>query len=412
MKKVDIADLTEGQRNMNEDPFINSPSQEDEDRACRLAKEIEHSTVAIRGKDGGVESALVINKAGPYPAGSAEFRVHRLVEKLGSDDKPPALRMTTKKGRPAVDVQGYGSLLHLIGDFISLQMPGFTYSPYLEAFKAALTEAGVMEHGTFGPNFPVYADIYSPQAKVLFESLLLELQRHLKSYEFKHTKDSRRAKARRIERRFLKMRTRCLSLRSRIQIVRLDLAYARNGDLSDPHPLIKDRCPNEFSLDVFNRDRKRFISNIRQKRGRGELAEHLLEWGWKQEYGELSEWHLHCVFMYDANKVRNGWYYAMRAGELWVHLTNGRGSYFIPKSGDHTYASSCLGENRRDDKDEEAAKGWANYCRYLGMDDQMPVVMPSAKSQVFGINRFWRHKRGSSDSATFGKPKSTKKSEK
>jgi hypothetical protein len=111
----------------------------------------------------------------------------------------------------------------------------------------------------------------------------------------------------------------------------------------------------------------------------------LLEWGWKQECGEKRGWHLHCVFIFDASKVRSYWFYAMQLADLWVRLTGGKGFGHICQKGDRSYKSNCLGEVRRGDA--EAEKGFGYLARYLSLDDQMPIVLPSKKSQNYGITR-------------------------
>ena len=179
---------------------------------------------------------------------------------------------------------------------------------------------------------------------------------------------------------------RCLSKCSRILVVRIDLEYALNGAEEGAHPLFSENPHNQFSLDIFLQDRNRFINNFRDKALHGGIAEHLLEWGWKIEYGEKRGWHMHCVFIFNAAKVRSAWYYAMQIGEMWERLTEGRGTYHNCHKDLGKYGQCCLGENKRGDL--AAAKGFEYFANYLAMDDQMPIIRMSLKSQVFGISRF------------------------
>lgn len=357
--------------------------------------EEEHQSIAIRQLDGDVKRVLIIEKD-PFPVAAVECEALRLLKRLRSEKGQPKINVKKLRLGDAIEKTGYGWFVHRLGDLVSCRVPHFAYPEPLNVFFEEMERLGIVEHGTFGPEYIMFSRTNGMDGVAgRMEGLLRNVKAVLQGDAFKKKIDVQKAQSRRIRRAFLRMYRRCLEKFSRILVVRIDLEYALNGGEEGAHPLFSEKYPDQFALDVFLRDRSRFINNIRDKVGKGRLAEHLLEWGWKAEYGERRGWHLHCVFIFDASKVRNAWYYAMQFGEMWERLTDGRGTYHNCHKNIGRYGQCCLGENRRDDAD--AAKGFEHFAKYLAMDDQMPIVRTSLKSQVFGISRAGtRRKKNSS----------------
>lgn len=345
--------------------------------------EREHQSIAVKQLDGDVKRVWVIDKES---AAAVECGALGLLKKLGGEKGQPTIPVKKTRLGEAIEKTGYGWLVHNLADLVSSRVPHFVYPEHLNVLFEEMERLGVVKHGTFGPEFIMFAlpDGGAMVAKNM-EGLLGSVKLVIQGDAFKKKLDVRKAQARRIRKAFLRMYRRCLEMCSRILVVRVDLEYALNGTEEGAHPLFSERHPDQFALDVFLRDRNRFINNVRDKVGKGQLAENLLEWGWKAEYGEKRGWHLHCVFIFDASKVRNAWFYAMQFGEMWERLTDGRGTYHNCHKNLDRYGQCCLGENRRNDA--VAAKGFEHFANYLAMDDQMPIVRTSLKSQVFGISR-------------------------
>lgn len=364
---------------------IGKETEEKEEEKMLCAIEREHKTVATAREDGGIDEKLVIEKS-PFPSSYVEHKAVELLKLLESEPDKPKIEVKPCKHASEVANSGYGALVHMLPDLVTYRVPHFSYDEYLEALNEELTRVGVIEHDSFGSRFPEYSMTWLPQGnRHPMEDVLVSVQEYLKSKEFRSKVYARKAKAKRIKKAFLKMFRRCLALRGRIMIVRLDLIYLLQDELPGMHPLFSDHCPDQFAMEAFIRDRDKFINNVRDKTKKGGPLEHLLEWGWKQECGEKRGWHLHCVFIFDASKVRSYWFYAMQLADLWVRLTGGKGFGHICQKGDRSYKSNCLGEVRRGDA--EAEKGFGYLARYLSLDDQMPIILPSKKSQNYGITR-------------------------
>lgn len=347
--------------------------------------EKEHKTIAIKQLDGDVKRILLIEK-NPFPVAAVECEALKQLKRLREEKSQPKISIKNTPRGNVIEKTGYGWFVHGLPDLVASRVPHFVYPEPLNVLFEEMEQLGVVKNDTFGPDFIGFT-LASGGENVAgnMVRLLGKVKLTLQSEAFKRKLDVRKAHARRIRKAFLRMYRRCLEKCSRILVVRVDLEYALNGAEEGAHPLFSERHPDQFALDVFLRDRNRFINNVRDKVGKGQLAENLLEWGWKAEYGEKRGWHLHCVFIFDANKVRNAWYYAMQFGEMWERLTEGRGSFHNCHKHLGRYGQCCLGENRRDDP--VAAKGFEHFANYLAMDDQMPVVRTSLKSQVFGISR-------------------------
>lgn len=355
------------------------------------AIEREHKSVTTASEDGGVAERLIIEKD-PFPSRYVEHTAIELFKKLERESTRPRIELRPGKLGNEVSRDGFGKLVYMLPDLVTYRVPHFSYDEFLEAFTEELKRAGGIESDTFGPRFHEYSNTWLPNGhRHPLEDVLAHLQARLKSREFRSKLYTRRAKAKRIKNAFIKMLRRCMALRGRILIVRVDLIYLLKGELPGMHPLFSDHCPDQFAMDGFIRDRDRFINNVREKAKEGGPFEHLLEWGWKQECGEKRGWHLHCVFIFDASKVKSYWFYAMQLAELWERLTSGRGFGHICRKGDNSYKSNCLGEVRRGDA--EAEQGFKYLARYLSLDDQMPVVLPSKKSQNYGITRIRKAQR-------------------
>ncbi|HCT39767.1 MAG TPA: hypothetical protein DF427_01025 [Moraxellaceae bacterium] len=359
------------------------------------AIEREHKTITVITEAGDIVERFASGK-NPFPARCVEYDAIEILKKLERDPEQPRFRVKRARGWDEVEKSGYGKLLYLLADLVAYRVKHFIYEERIEALIKALEKVEVIKDGTFGPNIQEYVEKVIPQGtRHLLEYVLVDLQKHFKSKEFKRKKYARRAKARRIEVAFGGMFRRCLTRRGRILILRVDLRYVLKDGLPGMHPLFSDQCPDHFAMEVFIRDRDRFINNVRDKARKGGPFEHMMEWGWKQECGEKRGWHAHCVFIFDASKVKNYWYYGMQLADLWARLTEGRGHGFICRKGDRTYKSNCLGEVRRGDI--EAEQGFKYLSRYFSLDDQMPVVLPSKQSQNYGITRLKGRKRGKAE---------------
>lgn len=349
----------------------------------------EHETVAF-DCEGDIRRVLVIDKDPASPA-HVEIQVIDELKKIREGVKFDGVKFTKDRfGVCHIHRDGAGVLIHRLDDLVAMRSQHFEYEPHLEVAYQVLKDFNVIASDTFGEAFRHYADpVQSPEGVNAINELIRAIQAKLKSPAFKKKLADRRKGIKRIRNAFRGIWRRCFSRRARVLIGRLDLEYRLNGNPQAFHPLFSPQYPDRFLLEVFLNDRDRFINNLRDLQKKGGLAENLLEWGWKIECGVKRGWHLHCVFFFDASRVKSAWYQMELIGELWVRLTEGRGTYFNPHQGGKEYRSRFIGEVRRGD--EQAEKAYEMFVEYLSKDDQVPVVKTSKKLQMFGVSRGKRH---------------------
>lgn len=361
------------------------------DSQISLDVECEHDSIAF-SHDGEVRRVLIIDKdPGPADAVAVELEMICELKKLREQKTFVSLDVD-KRNHGLVQIlrKGMGVLFHRMTDLISLRSNHFVYEPHLEVVFDVFKARKIIENDTFGVACHAYSKVEVSVGELEIQNQLVrEIQAILKGGEFKKKLADRRKGIKRIRNAFRGVWRRCFARRARILIGRLDLEYSLNGNPESFHPLYSPQFPDRFLIEVFLDDRDRFNNNLRDHQQKGKFAEHLIEWGWKIECGSKRGWHLHCVFFFDASRVKSAWYQMELLGDLWVRLTEGRGTYFNPHQGSKEYRSQFIGEVRRGD--EEAEKAYELFIEYLCKDDQVPVVKTTKKLQTFGVSRGKRH---------------------
>lgn len=364
-------------------------SSDGDDLSIRSEIELEHGTVSFVNEDE-VRRVLIIDNDS-FPSSAAEYEAILALRALSATKTAVFLAVIARQvGWVLIERAGYGVLFDRLGDLVSAHSQHFVYEPHLEAFFQKCEEYRITDNGSFGEAFAEYARTeIEVDALWLRIQFLSDLQKALQSAEFKKALAARRKAAKRIRAAFRGLWRRVFAKRARVMVVCVDFEYALSGYPEGFHPLYSPLTPDRFLLEVFLADRDRFINNLRDLQQPGGFAEHLLGWGWKLECGQKRGWHIHAVFFFDASRVKNAWYMAEMLGDLWMRLTDGRGSYFNLLNSDRDYQQVFLGEIHRGDSEAEA--GYLKYVEYLAKDDQIPVVKTSRKLQMFAVSRGRRH---------------------
>ncbi len=104
---------------------------------------------------------------------------------------------------------------------------------------------------------------------------------------------------------------------AKLLVVRVDLSYKSREHQDDP------RAAQEAMAQAIQ-DRALFIQRLKHH----PIAEHLVGYIWKLEYGLYRGPHLHLMLIFNGQKARMDGVYARTAGELWVQVTQGRGEFY------------------------------------------------------------------------------------
>lgn len=371
------------ERELNSNAEI--PPDERDDLARRREVENEHRAFTINN-DGEITRHLVIEKD-PYPAAYVEWDCTNSMKALRARKNNPGIAVTPLGGGlVSIDKSGYGNLFRRLGDFIAMRIPGFAYDPHIEAFWDVCRAYSIIENDTFGSAYIEFAEtiIHEDDVKNR-KQFLIDLKKDLDSKIFKKKLAARVKAEKRIGAAFMGMWRASFRKRSRNLIVRVDFEYGLKGNPLGFHPLNSPDFPDRFLVDVFVEDRDRFVNNLRDHIRPGGFAEHLKTWGWKVECGVTRGWHLHAVFFFDGRRAKSAWYLAMMLGELWVRLTQGRGTYENVHQKARNYQQVFIGDIHRGDADAESA--YIKFVNYISKDDQWPVIKTGTKMKIFGIHR-------------------------
>jgi hypothetical protein len=108
---------------------------------------------------------------------------------------------------------------------------------------------------------------------------------------------------------------------SRLMVVRVDLAYQKYP-VSDPFQGYEHYMT---SADEFLMHRNKLLESLQ----RHPIFEHLKGYMIKLEHGREKGFHLHCMFMFDGSKIREGISRGQMIGEYWVNeITHGTGLFY------------------------------------------------------------------------------------
>ena len=115
----------------------------------------------------------------------------------------------------------------------------------------------------------------------------------------------------------------------RLLVIRIDLS-------------LRDQHQKSCSAISFSQSLHSLWSNHRHKPN---IFKHCLGWIWSIEYTEECNYHAHCIFIFDGNKVQNDCYYADQIGQYWIKtITDNKGSYYNCNRDKRKYQQCGLGK--------------------------------------------------------------------
>ena len=151
---------------------------------------------------------------------------------------------------------------------------------------------------------------------------------------------------------------------SKLNVVRIDLGY-------------KKPYSDSVTLDDVNKHIKKITSDTRSKPS---IFEHKVGYIAKKEYTKDKGVHIHAVYFFDGQKVKNGAYKAKQIGEYWIEsVTGGKGTYHNC----NLNADDIYGDNNAlgilDHSDTEKREKLDQAISYLHKEEQ--DIAPIKKSK-------------------------------
>jgi hypothetical protein len=276
--------------------------------------------------------------------------------------------------------QYFPSLNH----FISLYEPCKSYSPHVEAAYAQIAAMGLGDCELSKEPADLAFTLQRTGAD-LFNELIERINRACQTPEFKRKLNTREYNA---VRNFRSVAAYIAALfehcKSRLLAIRVDFGFAI-------HPQLH---PHEITLAEAQAYLDRFLNN---RRGRA-LFNHLVGYVWKLEYGRLKGYHFHLCFLFDGAQVENHSYIAMKIGEYWRELTDGRGTYHSCHTNKRPYSRSGIGMIEHDDFEKRSNLLYA--LSYFFKKEQYVKVKLTEKARVCGRGEMPKVR-----SSTVGRPR-------
>lgn len=165
---------------------------------------------------------------------------------------------------------------------------------------------------------------------------------------------------------------------SRILVLRIDFAYARDTTIS-PQMESYDECiKQEYSQ--AKKDFKRLLDNRRSNK---KIFGHLLGYAWKLEYTVKKGFHFHTFFFFNGSKVHQE-SRAMMIGQYWeANITKSKGYYWNCNANKGQYEQ--LGIGMINHNDTELRNGLKLAAGYLTKSDQFARLDPEKfNDRTFG----------------------------
>ena len=159
---------------------------------------------------------------------------------------------------------------------------------------------------------------------------------------------------------------------SRLLVLRVDLNYSEGNGIEDE--------PKKFKkYGQVKKDFEHFLNNMRSNT----LFDHMRGYVWKLEYGRLSGYHYHVIFLFAGSKVREDVNIVMMIGEYWNKtITKGRGRYYNCNDKKEFYTRCGIGMiNHYDTNIIENLRMLAGYLTKA--DYCFRVIVPK-KGKAFG----------------------------
>lgn len=255
-----------------------------------------------------------------------------------------------------------------LNHFVSLYEQDKTYSPHVEVAYKHVFALGLQSGGMYDDPAEVNS-YYNKSGATLFNELIQRVYHECQTPEFKRKLSAREYNA---VRNFRSVGEYIAALfehcKSRLLAIRVDFGFAI-------HPQLH---PHEVTLTEAQAYLDRFLNN---RRGRA-LFKNLVGYVWKLEHGRQKGYHFHFCMLFDGSRVENHSYIAMKVGEYWQELTDGRGTYHSCHAHKRPYFRSGIGMIEHDDFEKRSNLLYA--LSYFFKKDQYVKMKLSEKARVYG----------------------------
>jgi hypothetical protein len=190
-------------------------------------------------------------------------------------------------------------------------------------------------------------------------NVLVERIRQLtRTRRYLRIKDDRRYQSRQQESTISDYVDSVLERYARTVVVRVDLYY-------------REAAQTRLRIEQVFKD----LDSLIRARERSPLFAHETGYICSIEQGESRGYHIHAAFFFNGDRVRGDIHKAQQIGELWEHLTSGRGCFNSCNHNKEQYGERCaLGVVRRDDGNVRRHLRYA--MSYLVKDDQHLRLRP------------------------------------
>ncbi|AZE56929.1 hypothetical protein C4K03_4791 [Pseudomonas synxantha] len=233
----------------------------------------------------------------------------------------------------------------------------YRYSEHLQAFWEACQHIG-LERGPAGPvclneEGTAYLDHHRSM-----NLLIVRIRQLTREKQYRRRKDDRRYQSRKQEDRVTNYTDAVLDRYARTVVVRVNLYYYQTSQA-------RQRVEH-----VFN-DLDRLIA----ERERNLIFDHETGYICSVEQGKDRGYHIHAAFFFNGAEVCRDIYKARQIGELWKHITRGKGYADSCNQGKERYGNRLgIGVIHRNDRQ---VRSHVHYVmRYLVKDDQELHLRP------------------------------------
>lgn len=344
------------------------PSSEDVYRDIARDNGISHAKA-----ENGKRRTYISKKFDLYFGGFEEYCL-----RLAKMEKPVIPVGRDEFRRPYVKRQGLGRFYHMMLHYLYEYDANFKYSEYIEAAYELARDFRFLEDGRVSDNARFAWRHETYDGIDLCNQYFDQLAKIFRNAKFARKLEQRVKQGERIKTSLNELIDLMLNQHSRVCVIRIDLEYTRDDPTKYVHPLNSADYPNDYLIEKVKRDFKRFLNGLRQLK----IADHLVGYAWRLQFGAQRGYHYHFIAFFNGNKVGSHWYYADQIGQYWSKVAGQHGFFFNCHNDHLPYKRDGIGMVRRKDKDK--IKALRKAAAYLGHQDQLLQVRTGKCCRTFG----------------------------
>ena len=265
---------------------------------------------------------------------------------------------------PKISVSDQRLLIQLeqVSRWLSEYKPFFQYSPYVDLFFRVTPSFPIMYSRKSNPREAFMGKSMAEWSNQFIEQIRLILH----SRKFKDRIRHREENARRSFSSSIRYVQHLFDRHSRLLVIRMDFALRR-----DPN---EKEEPLEKILVYFSQLR------IQMKR-RVRVFDELVGYVAHLEYSLVKGHHLHAIFFFDGNRVKNAYRLSCLIARLWCRITENQGIYFNTHVKTLQYICPATGMIHRSDEKKRCCLAYVIW--YITKLDQQLMYKYHDKQRVF-----------------------------